>query len=209
LGDFERAEAVLGDAATRARHDPRVMTSWGIVALRRGDYAGAAGRLDRAKEIAAESPLPPVWFWARALAAAGQGELDDAETLLATADDAHPGHPVLVNNRAAFLELLGEPERAAAELDSLLADDPAVAQAWKNRGDLYYRAGRYDNAAVAYRRAIRLQADLGDDVHFKLGNIAYRAGDRGTAANHWRQALALNPGHQLARTNLEALGDPE
>jgi len=209
LGDFDRAEAVLGDAVTRARHDPRVMTSWGIVALRRGDFPGAAGRLDRAQEIAGDAPLPPVWHWARSLAAAGQGELEAAEAQLAAAEAAHPGHPVLVTNRAAFLELLGEPERAAAELDALLSDEPALPQAWKNRGDLHYRAGRYDEAATAYRRAIRLQADLGDDVHFKLGNIAYRAGDKATAAEHWRQTLTLNPGHELARTNLEALGAPE
>jgi tetratricopeptide (TPR) repeat protein len=209
LGDFDRAEAALGDAATRARHDARVMTSWGIVALRRGDCAGAAGRLDRAREIAGDAVLPPVWHWARSLAAAGQGGLEEAETMLAVGVAAHPGHPVLVTNRAAFLELLGEPERAAAEIDGLLGDEPAVPQAWKNRGDLHYRVGAYDEAAAAYRRAIRLQGDLGDDVHFKLGNIAYRAGDRPAAAEHWRQALTLNPGHELARTNLEALGVPE
>ena len=209
LGDFDRAEAVLGDAAARARHDARVMTGWGIVALRRGDYAGAAGRLDRAQEIAGDATLPPVWYWARSLAAAGQGDLEAAETLLADATTAHPGHPVLVTNRAAFLELLGDRDRAASELDALLGDEPAVPQAWKNRGDLHYRAGRYDEAGAAYRRAVRLQADLGDDVHFKLGNLAYRAGDRATAAEHWRQTLTLNPGHELARTNLEALGAPE
>jgi tetratricopeptide (TPR) repeat protein len=209
LGDFDRAEAVLGDASARARHDARIMTSWGIVALRRGDYGGAAGRLDRAREISGDDPLPAVWYWARSLAAAGQGDLDDAERLLAAASAAHPGHPVLVNNRAAFLELLGEPVQAAGELDALLADEPALPQAWKNRGDLHYRAGRYDDAAAAYRRAVRLQPDLGDDVHFKLGNLAYRAGDRDTAGRHWRQTLALNPGHELARTNLEALGAAE
>jgi predicted TPR repeat methyltransferase len=46
-------------------------------------------------------------------------------------------------------------------------------------------------------------------VHFKLGNIAYRAGNRAAAGEHWRQTLTLNPGHELARTNLEALGAPE
>lgn len=209
LGDFERADAVLGDAATRARHDPRVLTSWGIVALRRGDYAGAVGRLDRAQEVAGDAGLPPVWYWARSLGAAGQGELEEAEEWLAAAEERHPGHPILMTNRSAFLELLGEPERAATHLDELLREEPAVPQAWKNRGDLYYRAGAYEEAGAAYRRAITLQSDLGDDVHFKLGNLAFRAGDRGTAADHWKQTLALNAGHELARTNLEALGVPE
>ncbi|MDH4351674.1 MAG: tetratricopeptide repeat protein, partial [Gemmatimonadota bacterium] len=192
-----------------ARHDPRILTSWGIVALRRGDYAGAAGRLDRAREVAGDVVLPPVWYWARSLAAAGQGNIEDAEAMLSEAGEHHPGHPVLVTNRAAFLELIGEPDQAASQLDELLAEEPALPQAWKNRGDLHYRAGRYDDAAASYRRAIALQADLGDDVYFKLGNIAFRAGDQAAAAEHWTRTLALNAGHELARTNLEALGAPE
>jgi tetratricopeptide (TPR) repeat protein len=208
LGDLDQADAALGDAATRARTDARVMTSWGIVALRRGDYGGAAGRLDRAREVAGDARLPAVWYWARSLAAAGQGDLDGAEAVLNAGLEQHAQHPVLLSNLAAFLELLGEPDRAAALLDTAIGDEPVVPQIWKNRGDLHYRGGRYDDAAAAYRRAVRLQPDLGDDVHFKLGNIAYRAGDRAAAAEHWRQALALNPGHELARTNVEALGAP-
>jgi len=208
LGDYDQADVVLGDAATRARQDARVMLSWGIVALRRGDYGGAAGRLDRARELVGDGTPPAVWYWARSLAAAGQGDLDGAEALLTTGLEQHPQHLVLLNNLAAFLELLGVPERAIALLDEVLADEPALPQIWKNRGDLHYRTGRYEDAATAYLRAVKLQPDLGDDVHFKLGNIAYRGGDRSAAAEHWQQTLVLNPGHQLARTNLEALGAP-
>jgi tetratricopeptide (TPR) repeat protein len=208
LGELEQADGVLGDAATRARSDGRVMLSWGIVALRRGDFSGAAGRLDRAREVAGEAKLPAVWYWARSLAAAGQGDLESAEAVLNIGLEQHPQHPVLLSNLAAFLELLGDPDRAAALLDTVIGEEPTLPQIWKNRGDLDYRNGRYDDAATAYRRAVKLQPDLGDDVHFKLGNIAYRAGDRAAAAEHWRQALALNPGHELARTNVEALGAP-
>ena len=51
LGRLDEAEAVYAEAAGRARTDPRVYLSWGVVALKRGDYDGAAGRLDRAKEL--------------------------------------------------------------------------------------------------------------------------------------------------------------
>jgi Flp pilus assembly protein TadD len=206
LGRFDDAEAVLGDAATRARQDARVMTSWGIVALRRGDAGVAASRLDRARELTGTQTLPPAWFWARALAAAVQEDLEAAQALLREGLEAHPRHPVLVNNLAAFAELLGETERAQRLLSDVVADEPAVPQLYKNLGDLEYRAGRYEEAGAAYERAVKLQPDLGDDVLFKLGNIAYRAGKREQAAAHWQQALALNPAHQIARTNLEALG---
>ena len=68
-----------------------------------------------------------------------------------------------------------------------------------------YRAARYDDAATAYQRAIKLDPQLGDDLYFKLGNIAYKRGDREQASACWRQALELNPGHELVRTNLETL----
>jgi tetratricopeptide (TPR) repeat protein len=206
LGQLDRADQVLGDASARARTDPRVFTEWGIVALYAGDYPSAVGRLDRAKEVAAGKPMPAVWVWARALAAAGQGELDLADSLLTEGLERYPRHPALVNNLAVVLELQGEPERARGLLEDVLSDEPAVPQLWKNLGDLAYRAGRYDEAANAYRRAVKLQEDLGDDVHFKLGNIAFREGNAAAAADHWKRVLTINPGHELARTNLEALG---
>src|SRR5439155_12483215 len=47
LGRLDEAEAAYGEAATRARTDAKVYLGWGVVALKRGDYGGAAGRPDR------------------------------------------------------------------------------------------------------------------------------------------------------------------
>jgi len=68
-----------------------------------------------------------------------------------------------------------------------------------------YRTGRYDEAWDAYQRAVSLSADLGYDVYFKMGNIAYKRADREAAARSWRRALELNPRHELARANLATL----
>jgi tetratricopeptide (TPR) repeat protein len=205
LGHLDRADAAYGDAATRARHDHRVMLGWGIAALQRGDYQVAEGRLDRAREVAGDQPLPAIWYWARALSAAAQDQFDQAESVLTEGLERFPGHPVLLNNLAVLVELLGEVSRSEDLLRQALSDEPAVPQLSKNLGDLLYRSAKYEDAAGAYARAVRLQPDLGDDVYFKLGNIAYRGGSREDAAIHWRQALALNPTHELARTNLETL----
>src|SRR5438874_108857 len=63
LGRLEDAEAAYAEAATRARTDPRVYVGWGVVALKQGDHASAAGGLDRAKELFA-GKVPPIWYWA-------------------------------------------------------------------------------------------------------------------------------------------------
>ena len=52
---------------------------------------------------------------------------------------------------------------------------------------------------------MKLAPRLGEDVHFKLGNIAFKQLRKQDAAAHWREALALNPTHEMARRNLETM----
>ncbi len=60
-----------------------------------------------------------------------------------------------------------------------------------------------------YERAAKLQPTLGDDLYFKLGNLAFKSQDSNKAKGYWEQATSLNPGHQLARANLDMLESPE
>jgi len=203
-GRLDQAEAMFGDAATRARRDARHLVGWGIAALQRGDYEVAAARLDRARELWS-GQSPAIWYWARALAAAAHGELSDAERILREALEHYPHHAILQNNLAALIEIGGNLDQSVDMVRAALADDPSIPQLSKNLGDLLYRAARYDDAWEAYKRAVKLQPDLGDDVYFKLGNIAYKRMDRDMAGMLWRQALELNPGHELARANLETI----
>jgi tetratricopeptide (TPR) repeat protein len=205
-GRLDDAEAAFGDAAARARDDVRILVGWGVTALKRGDYAVALGRLARARELLGQKTPSPVWFWAAALAHAGA---DDADNALATARAgvaAHPGSAVLRNNLAVLLEASGDLAAAEAELRAALGEDPSLPQISKNLADLFYRAGRYDDAFEAYERAVKLDPELGDDLYFKLGNLAFKRGDQTRARASWTRATELNPGHQLARANLDMLG---
>jgi Flp pilus assembly protein TadD len=204
LGRLDEAETTYADAASRARTDPRVYVGWGIVALKRGDHASAAGRLDRAKELFADK-IPPVWFWARALVAAAAGDFEIAEQTSEQAVEAHPQHAVLRNNLAVLKELAGELPAAEELARAALHDEPSLPQLSKNLGDLAYRGSRYDEAWDLYQQAVELAPDLGDDVYFKLGNIAYKRSDREQAGELWRRALELNPKHELVKANLDTL----
>ncbi len=205
LGRLDEAEASCAEAASRARNDPRIYLGWGIVALKRGDHAGAGGRLDRAKELYANQQPPAVWYWARALASALGGDFEVAEQAGAAGIAAYPASAVLRNNLAVLRELSGDLRGAEELVRAAIQDEPSQPQLSKNLGDLAYRASRYDEAWTAYRRAVELAPELGDDVYFKLGNIAYKRVDRDLAAQLWRRALELNPNHELAKTNLETL----
>jgi len=91
-------------------------------------------------------------------------------------------------------------------LQAALAEAPSIPQISKNLGDICYRLGRFDDAWDAYQRAVRLHPNLGDDLHFKLGNLALKRSDPEAARGYWGKAVELNPRHQLARANLQTLG---
>jgi tetratricopeptide (TPR) repeat protein len=205
MGRIADAEACYGEAVSRSREDPKLMTGWAIAALKKGDAHVAVGRLQRAQELHGQKPIPAVWYWAMSLAQALDSDLESA---LRTAEEGvqkFPHHPALRNNFGVLLELMGDLERAEQVVREALKDDPSVPQLSKNLGDLLYRGGKYEEAADAYNRAAKLAPDLGDDLFFKLGNIAFRQRDTATAREQWKRVLQLNPGHQLAKTNLEAL----
>ena len=205
LGRLDEADSAYGDAAGRAREDARVMLGWAVVALRKGEYQVAQGRLARARELAGDKPTPPLWYWASTLASTG---LDDIQGAIATAEEgtnAHPATPSSGTTLRCCVELAGDIAGAETMLRAALAEDPSLPQISKNLADILYRNGRFDDAKEAYERAAKLAPDLGDDLYFKLGNIAYKRRDHEAARESWQRATELNPGHELARTNLEML----
>lgn len=203
---LDEAEAVYAEVVRRDRNNPTVVTGWGVVALRKGDYEVAADRLDDVRELVGDKPPPPIWYWARSLTAAAVEDFETAELLLREGLDKHTDDAVLLNNLAVILELSGDLDGAEELLARAQAKEPSLPQLSKNLGDVNYRSGRFDEAWEAYTRATKLKPDLGDDVYFKLGNIAYKRLDRDRAEECWRQALQLNPQHQLAKMNLETIG---
>src|SRR5205814_2141105 len=119
--------------------------------------------------------------------------------------EAYPSHAPLSNNLAVLKELAGDLPTAEELVRDARKNEPSLPQLSKNLGDLAYRGSRYDEAWDAYNRAVELAPDLGDDVYFKLGNIAYKRNDRDLAAQLWRKALEINPKHELVKANLDTL----
>ena len=206
LGRLDEADRAYGDAAARARDDARVMLGWGVVALKRGEFQVAQGRLARARELVGTRTPPALWYWASTLVSAGLDDPEGAGSVAEEGASAHPGSAVLRNNLAVLRELAGDVAGAETMLRAALAEDPSLPQISKNLADILYRNGRYEDAREAYDRAAKLAPDLGDDLYFKLGNIAYKRRDHDRARESWRRATELNPGHELARANLDMLG---
>lgn len=204
VGRLDQAEAMFTEAAGRLPDHPLVFLNWGLFGLRRDEGPAAWARFERARELMPGTP-PPLWYFGAALALAQQEQLERALDLAREAVASHPAHPVLRNNLAVLAEATGDTATAETVLRETLRDDPPLPQVHKNLGDLLYRSGRYEDASQFYERAAALDPTLGDDLFFKLGNLAFRRRDGTEARNCWERAVRLNPGHQLARANLDLL----
>jgi Flp pilus assembly protein TadD len=161
--------------------------------------------LARTLELLGGKPAPALWYWAETLASAGLNDQAGALRAAKAGAAAYPASAVLQNNLAVLLELAGDLPGAETVLRAALTEDPSLPQISKNLADILYRNGRFEEAREAYERAAKLAPDLGDDLYFKLGNIAYKRRDTARARESWSQATSLNPGHELARANLDML----
>jgi tetratricopeptide (TPR) repeat protein len=206
LGRLDEAAAALEEAERRGGDaDPRVHTSRAVLALRRGDPAGADRLLAAAHELWGRRTPPAAWFHYAALVAGLLGDAARAVALLEQGTHAHPHAAVLHNNLAAALERRGDYAGALAVAERGLLEDASLAQLHKNVGDLHYRAGRHDEALEAFQRAVRAADALGDDVYFKLGNLRFRRHETAEAERCWERALELDPENAIVRNNLAAV----
>ena len=205
LGRLDEAEAAYGDAAGRARDDARIMLGWSVVALKRGEYQVAQGRLARALELLGGKPAPALWYWAATLASAGLDDHAGALRAARAGTTAYPANPVLQNNLAVLLEAErgrgrrrngaahGARRRSVAPADLQEPRRRAVPQRPLRRGQGGLRAR--GQAVARSRRRPLLQAR----------QHRLQAPRHGTRQGELEPATALNPGHELARANLEML----
>ncbi len=206
LGRYEEAKVALDTAIKHGgAKDPRIQTSLGVVALRAGKIDEADTALQSARALfGTRTPTAP-WYHYAALTAALMGELERAHTLLLEGIHAHPHAAPLHNNLATVEERRGYHPEAMQAAERGVQEDTGIPQLYKNLGDFHYRAARYDEALEFYQRALKLNANLGDDIYLKLGNIRFKRQERDEAVKCWEQALALDPSNAIVRTNLEAV----
>lgn len=94
-----------------------------------------------------------------------------------------------------------------AALDSLLrmqVDRPEDARVAYDLGNVYYRLGKFDQAARNFRLANRTgDAPLRSKALYNLGNARYRENDLNGAVSAYEEALSLAPQDKEAKANLE------
>jgi tetratricopeptide (TPR) repeat protein len=206
LGHLDKGLAAVEEALRSRPADPPALLSRAILLLKleRIDEARAGFEAYRAAR-SGSAALPAAYFAFSMLAEAAAGDLDSALGRGEEGEARYPHSAPLLLHLGAVHERRGDWVAAEALYRRACEEDPALPQAHKSLGDTLYRRGALAEAGETFRYALRLAPALGDDIHFKLGNIAYKGGDRPEAIRLWRRALELNPQNDVVRTNLEVV----
>ena len=133
------------------------------------------------------------------------GNIAGARDALDRAAGESPDDREVLSSRAQFFFEHGTPEEAEAAVLALIALDPADPRSHQNLGTLLLRAGRFDEAARAYRQSLRFRSDSAV-TYMNLATALKESGRIEEAVGAWEQVLRLVPGDPTARRELILAG---
>jgi tetratricopeptide (TPR) repeat protein/mono/diheme cytochrome c family protein len=180
----------------------------GTLLLSRKDYAGAIRHFQDALLSDAEQPM---MLNDLGVALQSQGRLQDAMEQFEHSLRIQPDYTKARFNRGNVLATLGNWNEAAASYRQVISIEPGDTAARDQLVAVLIRIagaavseGRLNDAAASYRELVEQRP--GDaDLRNNLGIILAKSGDLAAAAAQFEAALRLNPSHQIARRNLEAI----
>ena len=205
---FPDAIRVLARARKLAPDAPGIHLAEGATLLFSGKPAAAGKALAEYRGgLDPDQPPAPAYYYCSALTALLDERLDEADEILGEGREAYPTSAPLLLLTGNAAERRGDPEAAERWYRQAAEEDPAIAQAHKNLGDMSDGRGVPLEALEHYRRAVDADPELGDDLYTRMAGIHYRRKDRDEAIRCWRRAVELNPDNQVARNHLEVLAN--
>lgn len=140
------------------------------------------------------------------------GRLREAEGLCRRVLDAQPDHPDALHLLGMVAARSGQPSAAVELIQRAIAGDGRDPAYHLHLGAALQALGRQEEAAAAYRDAVRIKPDFAR-ARYNLGNALQALGRLDEAVSAYRRCLELQPAFAQAQVNLgsalEALGRPE
>jgi serine/threonine protein kinase/Flp pilus assembly protein TadD len=194
-------------AERAAQHEPQ--SGWehyayGTFLFRDGKLLEALAEFDRAIAV---QKRPSLWSsFYRGQCACRLGRFAEAVEAFTTCVDLAPNTAWCYHNRAIAYEGLGpgEAQQVVRDYEKAIELDKNFGPALLNRGMLYYRNGRYADAARKLEAALQTDMDLAT-VHYDLALVRLAQGQRDAARHEAELALKSSPKHPEARALLAAL----
>ena len=171
----------------------------GKLHLSRNDYAAALPYLRRTTQI---SHTDTEALAGLALACEQLELLDEAREAYERLRLLKPNSAEVCVNLGRILTEIGEEAEAIDLYADAIQINPDYGNAYFNAGDLLYKMGYFDRAAETYLAG--LEVDPANAMgFFTLGNCLVQTEAYEAAVVSYQQALAQNPGLDLAKNNLE------
>ena len=157
-----------------------------------------------ALQALADGVKHPVVFNLGAQARFGQGQFEEAVSLLEQARVLAPNDPHVLNSLAVCLTEVGRTDDAIEAYKAAIQADPNLAAAHFNLGTVLEALSDIKGATAAYARAAALDPNYVEPIA-SLAWLDARAGDVTSASANGERALALSPDNILARMALASV----
>ena len=180
LDELEEAEQCFRCALDSGGDNVHILLFMAKLCNRKGDLGGQLEWAQRAAKCD-EKHLEPCFVIADAQIRLGQ--LTEAEKVLKTVSDAHPGNPRAHCMLGDIYLSLQKIEDAAVEFQSALEHDPGDAAPWTNLGHTLERTNKHDDALVAFQHASLLEP--------ANAQYAYHVGDSYLALEQPEKAIGF------------------
>ena len=141
---------------------------------------------------------------ADALAAHGNGDLNEAEGLYRRVLAQEPANAEALHNLGVVGLQSGHPAAAAGLFRKTLESDPGYTDAYCNLGLALRAQGLLEEAAQAYGQAIEAAPDMAE-AHSNLGVVLKEQGALDAAADCYREAIRIAPDLADGHCNLGIL----
>lgn len=199
-------ESLMRSKLGKSPQDFSANYNLGAVLVSRGRYQDAEVSLRAAVRI---DPANPTATNSLGAALQALGRVDEAVALFRESLRLRPDYPSAHYNLGNALLSQGQFEPAIANFREILRADPKdvpalekLVTALNAQGNEFARTGKLTDAMECFREIVERNPDDAD-AYTNLGSAYAIRGDLAEAARNFERALQIEPGHEVARKNLE------